>query len=115
MLLARDAGSIDWQQFHHWAGRLHVGHRVCQGLAFLRDEMNVAITDTALPGPLPAQDWLERLENRAWLARLRRSADAPPSPLDRSVQLARLVAGTQRSALPGLAAGWLRRRLGAVS
>lgn len=115
MLLSKESASIDWPLFHQWASRLHVGNRVRQGLTFLRDEIKIPIPNDALPDKAPVGDWLETLENRAWMARMQRPVEAALTPFDRSVQLARLIAGNQRGALSGLAAGWLRRRLGSAS
>jgi len=110
MVLRHQAKAIDWALFHHWADKLSVRHRAAQGLAYLRDEMHLPVPAQALPKPLPAPGWLERLEDRSWQTKLNRPASAPPTSLERSVQLARLMAGANRTALPRLALGWLGRR-----
>jgi hypothetical protein len=111
MLLRRQGHAIDWPLFHHWAAVLAVRHRVAQGLAFLRDEMQLPVPAAALPDTLPTPDWLEWLEDRCWQKRIAVEADLPPTMMERGVQLARLACGRHRRALPRLALGWVSRRL----
>jgi hypothetical protein len=108
MLLRHEATRIDWPMIRHWAKRLHVAHRITQGLCYLQTVLALPLPAAAAP---PGTSWLERIEDRSWEQRLARPAEAPLSGFDRSAQLARLVATRHRRHLPRLAAAWLQRRL----
>lgn len=110
MVLRRDGATLDWPRLHGMARDLHVGHRLQSGLAYLRDEIGIALPGEALADAVPPS-WVERTEE--WIRQAESKARSPRQrqALAMAATLPRLAVGDDRGRLPRLALDWGRRRL----